>query len=110
MIFLRSSQTPRSWMSWCHIFSKPSMRTPYLIVSADHETGGLHTWQGETGIAGERGPYGLEDGEYHILWTTRDHTSRPVPISAIGPNAQRVLGLQENTEVYHIMREAYGWD
>jgi alkaline phosphatase len=81
-----------------------------LIVSADHETGGLHTWQGETGIAGERGPYGLEDGEYHILWTTRDHTSRPVPISAIGPNAQRVLGLQENTEVYHIMREAYGWD
>ncbi|MFC1500383.1 alkaline phosphatase [Candidatus Zixiibacteriota bacterium] len=64
-----------------------------MIVTADHETGGLstanHSDMGETGL----------------IWTTTGHTSDPVPIFASGIQAVRFNGIQTNYEVGRKIRE-----
>ena len=59
-----------------------------VIITADHETGGLS-------ING-----GLIDGsKLRVDWTTRGHTGINIPIFAFGPNAERFMGLHDNTFV-----------
>lgn len=81
-----------------------------LIVAADHETGGLALEGG-----GELNASSGEDGLFRIAgtpqrfsldWTTRAHTSVPVPITAEGPEAEGLGGVYENTHVYEVMKKA----
>lgn len=62
-----------------------------VIVTADHETGGL------TLIGGGNEDKG--DADLICRWSTRGHTGSPVPLYAIGPGALRFAGVQDNTEV-----------
>lgn len=39
-----------------------------------------------------------------------EHTAEEVPVMAIGPGSQRVHGFISNTDVFHILMEASGWD
>lgn len=39
-----------------------------------------------------------------------DHTGEPVLLTAQGPGAERVKGALSNTDVFHIMLKAYGWE
>lgn len=39
-----------------------------------------------------------------------DHTAEEVPVCAQGPGAERVGGYLPNTDLFHIMMEAYGWE
>jgi len=39
-----------------------------------------------------------------------DHTAEEVVVAAEGPGADRVRGYMLNTEVFHIMMQAYGWE
>jgi len=59
-----------------------------VIVTADHETGGL-----SLSDAGERNP------ETRVRWSTRGHTGSPVPIGALGPGAATFAGDQDNTDI-----------
>lgn len=59
-----------------------------IIVTADHETGGLHF-----------------DGKGGAAWKTGGHTSKNVPIFAIGVGAQRFSGVLENNFVPLIIKE-----
>lgn len=60
-----------------------------VIVTADHETGGL-------GINGGN----LETGEIVAAFTSKDHTATMVPVFAYGPGAERFTGVQQNTDIF----------
>lgn len=59
-----------------------------VIVTADHETGGLNIVDG---INETHKVYG------HYL--TNDHTAITVPVFAYGPQSQRFIGKQQNTDI-----------
>lgn len=61
-----------------------------VIVTADHETGGL------TVQADNPGTYPT------VTWSTGNHTGVDVPIYAWGPNADMVSGTMENTDLYDV--------
>lgn len=59
-----------------------------VIVTADHETGGLSLPQGN-----------LNNREVEGQFHTHDHTGIMVPVFAYGPHAQDFSGVYENTEI-----------
>lgn len=38
------------------------------------------------------------------------HTAEEVPVVAMGPGSERVKGFMSNTDVFHVMMAAFGWD
>ena len=47
---------------------------------------------------------------YHrIGWATDSHTATPLFLWGIGPGSERIKGWRHNTELYSIMKEAYGF-
>jgi len=68
-----------------------------VIVTADHETGGLTLLDGDYKT-------GMVSGQF----ATNDHTAVPVPVFAYGPMAHLFTGVYENTEVFHKILQAIG--
>jgi alkaline phosphatase len=68
-----------------------------VIVTADHETGG----------------YAINPGSTHDTiigaFTSDYHTAALIPVFAFGPGSQLFNGIYENTEIYHKMRDAFGF-
>jgi alkaline phosphatase len=62
-----------------------------VIVTADHETGGL------TLIGG--GNEDKPDAQLSVRWSTKGHSGTPVAIYAMGPGAAQFAGVQDNTEI-----------
>lgn len=84
-----------------------------VIIGGDHETGGLSIENydpSETGPEHENqdGPFAIPDSKlkFTVDWTTHDHTGADTPVTAEGPGSARLGGTVENTDVYHVMREA----
>lgn len=77
-------------------FAKKDRET-LVIVTADHETGGFAIQQESTqdSIVG--------------AFTSDYHTGTMVPVYSYGPQSELFGGIYENTEIYHKMREAFGW-
>ena len=73
-------------------------RNTLVIVTADHETGGLSL----PGIMGEKeaNPSGIND---NIMFSTKNHTAIPVPLFAYGPGAELFTGVHENTEIFDLI-------
>ncbi len=67
-----------------------------ILVTADHETGGL------TLIGGGEGE------PLRIKWATDHHSAVPVPLFAFGPGAERFAGPHDNTEVATLVAELMG--
>lgn len=61
-----------------------------VIITADHETGGITIPQGNTA-----------KGEVELEFETNDHTGIMVPIFAYGPHSNEFRGVYENTHVFH---------
>lgn len=61
-----------------------------VIVTADHETGGLTLLDGDM-------KKGYVDGHF----STNDHTAVMVPVFAYGPHALDFRGVYENTEIFN---------
>ena len=74
-----------------------------LIVTADHETGGLEiSWQ-----QGDEGPFTAADGRsFYINWATEQHTAVDVPLTATGPMADLLQGEIDNTRIYYVISRA----
>lgn len=70
-----------------------------VIITADHETGGL-------AISGGNLKKGVVFGDY----TTNGHTGVMVPVFAYGPSADLFRGIYENTDIYHKMVQALELD
>lgn len=80
-----------------------------LIVTADHETGGMTVSDEEQGTYREDGPFNMPDGEtFYVNWTGGYHTGADVPVRAEGPFAHRLSGTYENTYIFEVMVEALG--
>ena len=93
-----------------------------VIVTADHECGGLAVAGSEdqpypyepggglldTLLAGEDGPFPVAGSDYGFVlgWATTGHTAAPVPITATGPGAERLVGSIENTELFAALADA----
>lgn len=63
-----------------------------VIVTADHETGGLKVVRGRA------------QGQLpEVTWVGSDHTGANVPLYAWGVGATKVQGTMDNTDVYRLM-------
>jgi alkaline phosphatase len=72
-------------------FAEKDGRT-LVIVTADHETGGMAILDGNFGSGGLLAKFG-----------TTDHTGIMVPVFAYGPGAELFQGFQENTHIFDKM-------
>lgn len=68
-----------------------------VIVTADHETGGLSLLDANYRKGMVRGNF-----------STDDHTNIMVPVFAYGPGAQHFMGVYPNTEIYKRILRALG--
>lgn len=60
-----------------------------VVVTADHETGGL------TLVNGNK-----DEGRVECCFSSKDHTGAMVPVYAFGPGAENFTGIFENTDVF----------
>jgi alkaline phosphatase len=68
-----------------------------VVVTADHETGGLGLNQGN-----------IVDGTVIAAYTTEGHTGVMVPVFAYGPGAEQFTGVYENTGIFHKIKKLMG--
>lgn len=62
-----------------------------IIVTADHETGGLD-------VVANNGAGNFPT----VTWSTTGHTATPVPVYAWGVNAELVLQVMDNTDIHQL--------
>lgn len=78
-----------------------------LIVTADHETGGMAVSDQPTGRKDQDGPFTAADGSaFYVTWETRQHTGPPGPATADGPGSALLRGEHENTFLHTVMEQA----
>jgi len=78
-----------------------------IIVTADHETGGLSLDSSVLGILDENTPFFTPDKmPFYINWITQGHTGFPVPVTAQGRFSNLLTGTYENTHIYDVMYQA----
>lgn len=65
-----------------------------VIVTADHETGGIAITGGD-----------FKTGMVKGTFTSKDHTAVMVPVFAWGPGAEQFMGIMENTDIHKRMKQ-----
>lgn len=68
-----------------------------VVVTADHETGGL------TLIGGDK-----DTGTITCRFSTTDHSGVMVPVYAFGPGAEEFTGIMENTDIFWKIKKLMG--
>lgn len=69
-----------------------------IIVTADHETGGLAINPGS------------ELNNLNLAFTSNYHTASLIPVFAYGPGAEQFSGIYENTAINHKIRQLLGFE
>jgi len=79
-----------------------------IIVTGDHETGGMSAVLNPTGLPNEDGPFSMPDGttQFWVNWTTTSHTAADVPTTGQGPWSDLLAGTYENTHIHGVMHMA----
>jgi alkaline phosphatase len=78
-----------------------------IIVTGDHETGGMSVALTHNGAPGEDGPFLMPGGApFFVNWTTIGHTAADVPTTAQGPWSDLLVGTVENTYLHDVKRLA----
>lgn len=67
-----------------------------VVITADHETGGLTLTGGD-----------LETGKVEGKFSTKDHTSVMVPVFAYGPGAEEFIGIYHNHTIFEKFMNAF---
>ncbi|MDD2476602.1 MAG: alkaline phosphatase [Dysgonamonadaceae bacterium] len=75
-----------------------SNKETLVIITADHETGGMAISDGD-----------ISKGEITGEFTRGGHTAIMVPVFAYGAGAEKFTGVYKNTDVFEKMMEAYGF-
>jgi alkaline phosphatase len=79
-----------------------------VIVTADHETGGMSVSLSSSGAPGEDRPFGMPSGKaFYVNWSTKSHTATDVPVTAFGPASEMLSGTYENTHIFDVMLTAF---
>ncbi|MBL4559679.1 MAG: alkaline phosphatase [Labilibaculum sp.] len=71
-------------------------RETLVIVTADHETGGIAIMDSD-----------MSTGFVKAKFTTGGHTGVMVPVFAFGPGAEEFMGIYENTAIFDKMLKLY---
>lgn len=66
-----------------------------VIVTSDHETGGLTITGGD-----------INKRVINVNFSSEHHTADMVPVFAYGPGAENFIGIYENTDIFYKMMEA----
>lgn len=66
-----------------------------LVITADHQTGGLSLLDGS-----------MKEGRVKGVYTTDWHNGIAVPIFAVGAGAEVFAGVHENTDIFTLLRAA----
>jgi alkaline phosphatase len=69
-----------------------------VVVTADHETGGLTLPDGD-----------IEAGTNDVRYLWGSHTGCMVPVFAYGPGAEIFSGIQQNTDIPRKIRQLMNW-
>lgn len=69
-----------------------------VVVTGDHECGGLAINTGKM------------FSNLKLKFTTKGHTAAMIPVFAYGPGSELFEGIYDNTEIYHKIRIAMGWN
>ncbi len=69
-----------------------------VIVTSDHETGGLALHDGS-----------YEHGFIEARYSSDNHTGVMVPVFAYGPGAELFLGIYDNTDIFHKIHSLFGF-
>lgn len=79
-----------------------------IIVTADHETGGMQLLMEDNGSYKTDGPFDMPDAtEFWVNWQGNgSHTGIDVQVSAQGPYAEYLAGTYPNTFIYEVMYAA----
>ncbi|MGY1703605.1 alkaline phosphatase [Geodermatophilus sp. SYSU D00697] len=82
-----------------------------LVVTGDHETGGLGVEMGNAaraGSDGDDGPFPVAGSQdtFVLRWSTDGHTGAPTPVTAEGPGSEQLADTYPNTHLHEVMREA----
>ena len=96
-------------------FYKKHPKETLIVVTADHETGGISLGSGPDHVNwqmlieqwekdGKQNNLGWrENSEMNrkasIGWTTGSHTGGPVPVYAVGKGAEKFMGRMDNTDI-----------
>jgi alkaline phosphatase len=81
--FAHAVQVARDWAG--------NRRDTLILVTADHEAGGLTVLEGEDA-----------QGFPNVSWSTTGHTGVDVPVYAWGTHAERVDGVMDNTDLFRL--------
>lgn len=77
-----------------------------IIVTADHETGGMELQRPTPGSADADCLFVMPDGaSFCVTWTSKDHTHRPVPTTAEGPGSRRLRDRHHLTHIHDVMEQ-----
>jgi alkaline phosphatase len=68
-----------------------------VVITGDHETGGMAITSGD-----------FRTGTVEAVYGTEDHTAVMIPVFAFGPGAELFSGIYENTDIFRKMKEALG--
>jgi uncharacterized repeat protein (TIGR01451 family) len=100
-----------------------ALTNPYslVIVTADHETGGMSADLTSSGRPNcplppddpnppcEESPFLMPGGTpFYINWETTEHTAADVPAASLGPWSDLLAGSYENTHIHDVMCMALG--
>lgn len=69
-----------------------------VIITSDHETGGLTIPEGD-----------LKSGKAEGKFSTGDHSAIPVPLYSKGPGSENFHGFIDNTDIFKIMFDLFGF-
>jgi alkaline phosphatase len=101
-------------ISVAYEFYKKHPKETLIVITADHETGGMSLGSGREVDWGllveqwERDNHknNLSNEENRDLnrrasigWTTGSHTGAPLPVFAVGAGAEKFTGLMDNTQI-----------
>ncbi len=75
-------------------FAKKDQNT-LVIVTADHETGGMGINKGS-----------IRTFKFEAQYTTLGHTATMVPVFSYGPSSEKFSGIYDNTEIFQKMVES----
>lgn len=78
-------------------FAKKDKNT-LIIITADHETGGLALTGGD-----------MKKGLVQMKFITKEHTAVMIPVFTYGPMASTFSGIYENTDLFKKMKNAFNF-
>ena len=78
-----------------------------MVVTGDHETGGLSLSSNQ-----KVNQHGTEYSDYNdvnLTFSTHGHSTTLIPVFAFGPGSEEFQGIYQNNDIYKKIMKITGW-